>query len=101
VFAELTKELVNWQHALEGWEMKESQTILGWMREGKEKGIVEAHRADVIDLIRLRFQDPVPEPLRLAIEGTNDPDTLRRWLRAAATSTTLEELRATMRAAPP
>ncbi len=97
VFAELIKGLVNWQHALEGWEMKESQLILSWLREGKERGVMEAHRADVIELIRLRFQDPVPEPLRLAIEGTNDTDILRRWHRAAATSKTIEELRKEMK----
>jgi hypothetical protein len=38
VFAELTRELVNWQRALEDWEMKESQYIRGWLNEGELKG---------------------------------------------------------------
>ncbi len=38
VFAELTKGLVIWQRSLEGWNMRESQIILGWKREGEAEG---------------------------------------------------------------
>jgi hypothetical protein len=100
VFAELSKELVNWQNALEGWEMKESQFILRYIRRGQQEGEVRRGRADLLDCIQLRLQDPVPEEVRLAVEGTNDPDTLRRWNRVALTATSLDELRAAMRAAP-
>ena len=100
VFAELIKEQVNWLQGLEGWEMKVSQTILGWKREGKHEGVIEARRADLLETVRVRLQDPVPEPIRLAIEGTNDPDTLTRWFRAALTVQTLDELRKGMRSTP-
>jgi len=94
VFAELSRELVNWQQALEGWQMQESQVILGWINRGKQRGIVETTRANLLELVRLRLQDPVPETIRLAIEGTNDENTLNRWFRAAATANSLADLSA-------
>jgi hypothetical protein len=97
VFAELAKELVNWQQGLEGFEMQESTVIQGWINRGVQKGAIEARRADLLDVIRARLEDPVPEPVRLAVEGTNDPMTLTRWLKAAATVATLADLRAAMR----
>src|ERR1700722_12873768 len=79
VFAELTREQVNWQQALEGWEMLESKVIGGWKREGKLEGIVEKARAVLLDVVRVQLQDPVPETIRLAVEGTNSPEILDRW----------------------
>lgn len=96
VFAELAKRLVNWQNALRGWQMKESVVITGWINEGKQVGIVEKARAVLLKVLRVRFQDPVPESVRVAIEGTNDPATLDRWFDAALTANTLAEFRAAM-----
>lgn len=96
VFAELTRGLVNWQRALEGWQMQESQYIKRWMNEGRTRGIVEAKQADLLRVLQKRFQGPLPETVRLAVEGTNDPTTLDRWLDAAATANTLAEFRAAM-----
>jgi hypothetical protein len=96
VFAELSKELVNWQKGLEGWEMLESQVINGWINRGRISGILEARRADVLRILSLRLHGPVPEPIRLAVEGTNDPDTLARWLDAASQAQTWAEFRAAM-----
>lgn len=100
VFAELAKELVNWQQALEGWQMQESQVILGWIQQGEQRGIVKNARAALLELVRLRLQDPVPEAVRLAVEGTNDVNTLNRWFRAAATAGTFAEFTAAMRQEP-
>jgi hypothetical protein len=83
VFAELTPDLVNWQRALEGWEMKESQYVKGWLKEGEVKGLVTARRTDLLKLLLAKLREPVPEGVRLAVEGTNDPDTLERWFDAA------------------
>ncbi len=80
--------------------MQESQVILGWMNRGKQKGIVEARRADLLTLVQILLQDPVPEEVRLAIEGTNDEEILSRWFRAAVTATTLAEFTAAMRQQP-
>src|SRR5436190_23825348 len=84
VFAELTREQINWHQALENWEMLESKTIAGWRREGELKGIVKNARAVLLEFVRVRLQaDPVPETIRLAVEGTNDPTYSTagtRWL---------------------
>jgi hypothetical protein len=100
VFAELAKELVNWQRALEGWQVQESQVILSWMDRGKQRGSAEAWRDALLKLMRSRFQDPVPEAIRLAVEGTNDPDTLGRWFDIALAAPTLAEFQAAMRRQP-
>jgi len=97
VFAELTRELINWQRGLEGWEMKESQYIKGWLNQGKVQGVVERGRSDLLKLLRAKLHDPVPEEVRLAIEGTNDPGTLDRWYDAALQAGTWPDFRAAMR----
>jgi hypothetical protein len=83
VFAELSKELVNWQQALEGWQMLESQVVNNWLNQGEMRGLVKKGRADLLKVLSARLPGPVPEAIRLAIEGTNDPDTLDRWFDAA------------------
>jgi hypothetical protein len=97
VFAELTPELVHWQRALEGWEMKESQYIRGWLNEGKKEGLVEARRAALLKLVRAKLRDPVPEEVSLAVEGTNDPDTLDRWFDAALQAANWADFRAVLK----
>lgn len=96
VFAELARRLVNWQNALRGWQMRESQVIKGWMDEGKQIGVVETQRAFLLETLRARFQDPLSETVRVAIDGTNDPATLERWFKAALRANTLAEFRAAM-----
>jgi hypothetical protein len=100
VFAELTRSLVDWQRALGGWNVRESQIILGWKREGRQEGEVEKARTYLLRLIQAKFENPVSETLRLAIEGTNDLDTLDRWFDAALSLNTLPEFRSAMTAPP-
>jgi hypothetical protein len=78
VFAELIPELVNWQRGLEGWEVRESQ----YLKSFESKGEVRGRRAALLEGLECRLGSPVPEPIRLAIEGTNDLETLSRWFRA-------------------
>jgi hypothetical protein len=96
VFADLSKEQVNWLQGLEGWHMKESTIIQGWINRGHEQGAVEARRALLLKLIRAKLRDPVPEAVRLAIEGTNDSNVLDRWYDAALTAGNLQEFYAVM-----
>lgn len=96
VFAELTKGLVEWQKGLEGWNVRESQVILRWKREGKQEGLLEARQADLISVLEARLQIALPPELRNAIEGTNDLATLSRWLKNAATASSLDEFRAAL-----
>jgi hypothetical protein len=74
VFAELIPELVNWQCHLEGWEVRE-----GW------EGELRARRAYLLEGLSIRLGGPAPEPVRLAIEGTDDLEKLGRWFRALFT----------------
>jgi hypothetical protein len=76
--------------------VRESQIILGWKQEGRQEAEVETWRDVLLEVIRVKWQDPVPDPMRLAIEGTNDLDILKRWFRAALRATTLAEFRAAM-----
>ncbi len=96
VFAELTRSLVNWQQALKGWEMKESQLVNEVKREGALEGQLKAQRTDLLKVIRVRLANPVPEPIRLAVEGTNDPETLSRWFDLALTKSSIREFAGAM-----
>ncbi len=100
VFAELTPRQVNWMRGMEGWMMRESQTIKGWMREGAEIAELRLMRTNLLEAIELRLEDPVPETIRLAVEGTNDTSKLKLWYRAALTTETIRELRKQMKHEP-
>lgn len=95
VLAELTPRQVNWQKETEGWMARESTYIKGWMNEGEGRGELRKARAYLLRAIR-RLQDPVPEAIRLAIEGTNDVATLDRWFDATFNATSLAEVRRAM-----
>src|SRR5207237_6634505 len=91
-FAELIPELVNWQRHLEGWEVRESQ----YSKSYEVKGEVKRARTDLLRLLQSRLGAPIPEPLRLAIEGTNDLGILDRWFDTALTAASWEEFQAAM-----
>ncbi len=76
--------------------MQESQRILDWIDRGKQIGVVEARRADLLKVLRARFPDPVPGTVRWAIELTKDSRTLERWFDTALTAQTLAEFTATI-----
>jgi hypothetical protein len=98
VFAELIPELVNWQRGLEGWEVRESQYIKGFEDRGEQKGKLAQARADMLRVLRSRVGTPAPEPIRLAIEGTNDLGTLDRWFDVALSVTSWDEFQSKMKA---
>ena len=100
VFADLTPRAVNWVRGMEGWMMRESQTIKGWMREGAEVAEVRLKREDLLEVIGAQLQDPVPEAIRLAVEGTNDMSKLKFWFAAALKAKSLGELRKQMKLEP-
>ncbi len=92
VFAELIPQQVNWQRHLEGWEVRESQ----YTRSIEARGEVRARRADMLRVLQSRLGAPVPEPIRLAIEGTNDLAILDGWFDAALAATSWAEFRAVL-----
>jgi hypothetical protein len=81
VFAELIAELVNWQSALEGWDVRESQYLKSFEDRGEQRGKVLGWRDALLGASSLKFGSPVPEPIRLAIEGTNDIGMIERWFK--------------------
>jgi hypothetical protein len=96
VFAELIPELVNWQRHLEGWEVRESQYLKSFEARGEHKGEVKRARADVLRVLQSRLGTPAPEPIRLAIEGTNDLGVLDRWFEAALAASSWADFQAAM-----
>ena len=80
--------------------MRESQTIKGWMREGAEIAELRIRRESLLELIGAQLEDPVPESIRLAIEGTNDVSKLDFWFKAALKTKSLGELRKEMKLEP-
>lgn len=100
VMAELTKNQIGWLRKLEGWQMRESQYIKRWESVGEERGVV-ATRREVLMKVLGRLEDPVPESVRLAIEGTNDPATLARWFDVALDAGSMADFRKAMNPANP
>ena len=45
---------------MEGWMIRESQTIKGWMREGEERGELRKAQTVLLKAVRVRLEDPVP-----------------------------------------
>jgi hypothetical protein len=95
-FAELIPELVHWQRHLEGWEVRESQYSKTIEARGEIKGELRARRADMLRVLQSRLGSPVPEPIRLAIEGTNDLAILDRWFDAALAAASWADFQAAM-----
>ncbi len=77
--------------------MRESQYIKSWEKVGEERAELRTKRADLLKAVELRLQDPVPEAIRLAIEGTNDVARLESWFAAALTAQTIADLRKEMK----
>jgi hypothetical protein len=72
--------------------MLESKAVAGWRREGELKGLLRAKRDAIMKCVKIRFPDPGPELIRIAIEGTSNPDVLDRWLDAALRAASLPDL---------
>jgi hypothetical protein len=74
--------------------VRESQYLKSFELKGRQEGEVARARADVLDGLQLKFKMPVPEPIRLAIEGTNDLNTLDRWFHTLFQVDSWEEFQA-------
>ncbi len=66
---------------------------------GKKAALLTS-RANLLKVVRARLQDPVPETIRLAVEGTNDLAVLNLWFDAALAVNSLAELRNAMKLEP-
>jgi hypothetical protein len=83
---------------LEGWNMRESTVINEWIAEGRTEGRAEgqreAQRADLLRVLRGRFNAPVPDDVTAAIQAASDLDVLGRWLDIAVRADSLDAFRA-------
>src|SRR5262245_48301546 len=62
--------------------------------EGMALGMLQAHRADVLRALQLRFHAVPPAEVAAAVCALNDLDRLSRWFDAALTAPNLELFRA-------
>jgi hypothetical protein len=79
VFAELTPSRQQWQQALQGWNVVESQQVLEWMAQGEAKGALRIRRDDVRAVLEDRF-GPLPASVIQQIEAVEDLVRLRATL---------------------
>ncbi len=77
--------------------MRESQYSKTIEARGEHKGEVRARRAGILEGLQIRLDCPAPEPIRQAIEGTNDLNTLDRWFRMIFKVGSWEEFQAQMK----
>jgi hypothetical protein len=97
VSAELAGRAAFWRTELEGWNMKESQTVLEWIAEGKELGRSEGAavlRDKILRFLQRIFSGQLPADLVAAINAQSDLDTLSDWCDRALAATSLDEVRA-------
>jgi hypothetical protein len=71
VLAELTPAWKDWQDALKGWNMRESQTVLGWKNEALQETLQ--------DQLKARF-GPLPPDLVQKINALKDTEKLKAAL---------------------
>jgi hypothetical protein len=77
---------------LEGWEVRESQ----YLKSFEAWGEVKQARAYLLRALKSRLGAAAPEPIRLAIEGTNDLGILDRWFDAALAASSWADFQAAM-----
>jgi hypothetical protein len=100
ILSELAGWQVDWLRELEGWMDRKSTLIEGWKKEGAEIEKVRTSRANLLRFVQGRWGAPVPEAIRLAVEGTNDTAVLDKWIDAAATARSIAALRRAMELEP-
>jgi hypothetical protein len=95
VLAELTPAWQDWQDALKGWNMRESQTALAFVNEGKALGLKEgrllALRSTLRKLLEKRF-GLLPSEWLQRIESLQDTEKLEAALLEVLSIKNLEEL---------
>jgi hypothetical protein len=83
---ELVKCRKEWQQALESWNVLESQQVKEWQ--------AEARRADLLHVLKVRFEKEVPADIVAAVQALSDWDELSRWFDAALKAESLDAFRA-------
>jgi hypothetical protein len=76
--------------------MRQSQQVLEWKREAQQ----ETKRADLLRVLTVRFNGPVPADLGNSIAEMSDLKELDRWFDAALQIDSLDAFRATIGGSP-
>jgi hypothetical protein len=71
--------------------MKESSTYQAILEEGREEGLVRAHREDVLALLQERF-GTVPPEVEARVRAASDPIRLQAALRQVLRITRPDEI---------
>lgn len=71
------------------------QFIQEGLQEGLQSGIEAGHRADVLEVLQIRFGD-VPEGLRDTLQQVTGADRLKQLLRSALLAETLDDFASTL-----
>ncbi len=93
VFAEAAVGRKEWQEALKGWNVVESQQVLEWIAEGEAKGEIKGETNALLAVLASRFSPGAPAEVAAAIRAVQDLERLRNWIHAAATAASLDAFR--------
>jgi hypothetical protein len=96
VFAGLAGCRPLWERAVEDSGMHDKWKRSEVMEEMRVEGEIRARRADLLELLQIRF-DAVPEDIAAAVAEMTDRVRLARWFRHAAKAKSLESFRAAVR----
>jgi hypothetical protein len=90
VFAELPGVRVQWEQALEGWNVLESQQVLEWQAEA----VVKTQQANVLRILEALCGSAAPADVASTIQASRDPEQLSRWFDAALKAKSYDQFRA-------
>ena len=101
VFASAAKRKVEWQTALEGWNMTESPVVTEWIEQGVAKGRaqglsqgrVQGEAAALVAVLEAKH-GTVPADLDAAIRECIDFNRIKQWIKFAVHSDNLAAFRA-------
>lgn len=91
-FAQLTPGSGEWERALEDWDMELSP----WLEEMARLQVVQNQRRNLLRVLEVRFDTPLPSAVVDAVNATEDLSELTQWFEEALVRPTLAAwLRAT------
>jgi hypothetical protein len=83
-----------WRRGLEGWNVLQSEQVLGWQAMAAAETRIATTRDHLLRLLQLPFPGPLPQDLMTTLQTTSDLDKLDHWVDAAVTVPSLEAFRA-------
>ncbi len=87
VFAESAGRRRLWKDELKEWNVRESETVLEWIAEGK----LEEKVHSVLRLLEMKFPPGAPADVASLIRATDDGALLDQWFKAAFEVSSLDE----------